>query len=117
MTSDEDQSVFRTRGVRVVIDTTETVEFDAKSHQISDARMERIGKQLRDTHFSPRDRTVGIMRVREIEGFDVAFILGREQDALVITIGRIELPDKDEPLEVLLKRLGPYAIFRGAIGL
>ncbi|MCF6232125.1 MAG: hypothetical protein L3J36_03335 [Rhodobacteraceae bacterium] len=53
---------------------------------------------------------------RELEGYDVAFIVGRDLDTLVITIGAVEVPDPDNPIEALLQKLGPLAIFRGASG-
>ncbi|MGR3313139.1 hypothetical protein [Roseovarius indicus] len=109
-------SVFRYRGLKVVVDTTEKAEFDAKSLRLGDKTMERIGRELAETSFSPRDRVVGDVRVREIEGYDVAFVNGREDSRLVITIGRIERPDPDNPLEEVLKKLGPLAILRGASG-
>jgi hypothetical protein len=110
------ESAFRYRGLKVVIDTTEKAEFDAKGLRLGDRTMERIGRELLETSFSPRDRVVGDVRVREIEGYDVAFVNGREDSRLVITIGRIERPDPDNPLEEVLKKLGPLAIFRGASG-
>jgi hypothetical protein len=110
------ESAFRYRGLKVVIDTTEKAEFDAEGLRLGDGTMERIGRELLETSFSPRDRVVGDVRVREIEGYDVAFVNGREDSRLVITIGRIERPDPDNPLEEVLKKLGPLAIFRGASG-
>ncbi len=110
-------SVFRYRGLKVVVDTTEKAEFDIKGYQISDARMERIGARLRESALSRQDRIVGDIRVREMEGYDVVFIVGREGDTLVITIGAVEVSDPDNPIEKILQKLGPVAIFRGATGL
>ena len=109
-------SAFRYRGLKVVVDTTEKAEFDIKGYQIPDATMEAIARQLRDVSFSRRDRVVGDARVREIDNYDIVFIIGREDDTMVITIGAMILPDPVNPTEELLKKLGPIAIFRGALG-
>lgn len=111
------ENPFRYRGLKVVIDTTEKAEFDAAGLRLGDKVMERIGRELLETSFSPRDRVAGDVRVREIQGYDVAFINGREDGTLVITVGRIERPDPANPLEEVLKKLGPLAIFRGASGI
>jgi len=109
-------SAFRYRGLKVVVDTTEKAEFDIAGYQIPDAAMETIASQLRDVSFSLRDRVIGDARVRAIDGYDVVFIIGREDDTVVITIGAVLMPDPANPTEELLKKLGPIAIFRGASG-
>lgn len=101
----------------MVIDTTEKAEFDIMGYQIPDATMEAIASQLRDVSFSRRDRIVGDVRVRECDGYDIVFIIGREENTMVITIGAVILPDPQSPTEELLQKLGPIAIFRGALGL
>lgn len=111
-----DDSAFRYRGLKVVVDTTEKAEFAIKGYQISDARMERIARRLRESAFSSADRIVGDIRVRELEGYEVVFIVGRDRDTLVITIGAVEVPNADNPIEEILQKLGPVAIFRGASG-
>ncbi len=110
-------SAFRYRGLKVVIDTTEKAEFDIKGYQISDARLERIGRRLRESALFRADRIIGDIRIRRLEGYDVVFIVGRESDTLVITIGAVEVPDPNNPIEVILQKLGYIAIFRGASGL
>jgi len=110
------ESAFRYRGLKVVVDTTEKAEFAIKGYQIGDARMERIARRLRVSAFLQDDRIVGDIRVRELEGYDVAFIVGRDRDTLVITIGAVEVPNPDNPIEELLQKLGSVAIFRGASG-
>ncbi|MCF6232124.1 MAG: hypothetical protein L3J36_03330 [Rhodobacteraceae bacterium] len=46
------------------VDTTEKAEFSIKGYQISDARMERIARRLREAAFSPVDRIAGDIRAR-----------------------------------------------------
>ena len=101
----------------MVVDTTEKAEFDIKGYQIADATMETIASQLRDVSLSRRDRVVGDARVREIDGYDIVFIIGRQDDTMVITIGAVIFPDPRNPTEELLQKLGSIAIFRGALGL
>ncbi|MDF0602943.1 hypothetical protein P1J78_19545 [Psychromarinibacter sp. C21-152] len=99
------------------MDTTEKAEFEIRGLQIPDSTMERIASRLRDVTFSFEDRVVGAVRVRELEGYEVVFLVGREDQTLVVTIGAVEVPNPDDPVEAVLKRLGPLAILRGASGL
>ena len=83
---DLSESAFRYRGLKVVVDTTEKAEFDIKGFQFSDVEMESIANQLRETAFTQNDRVVGDIRIRQIEIYDVAYIIGREGDTMVVTI-------------------------------
>lgn len=110
-------SHFRYRGVEVVVDTTEIAEHDIAGFQISAFDLNAIAENLLSETFSPRDRLVGALRVRELKGYDVIFTVGREERLVVITIGSIRPPDPLEKTEVTLKRLGVLAMLRGASGL
>lgn len=109
-------SAFRVRGIQIVVDTTEQAEFDVAGYQIGDAAMERIARRLKAMPFSSQDRVVGDIRVRLLEGYDVIYIVGRELDKLVVTIGGLRPPDPNDPTENILHRLGMVAMFRGATG-
>ena len=112
-----EESVFRARGVSVVVDTTSVAEFDIADLRIADDVAERIGRQLYSVPFSIRDRVINGVRVRLIEGYDVIFVVGREPHALVVTIGGLRLPDPENPTERLLQKLETIAMFRGVTGL
>lgn len=111
------KSALRHRGVRVEVDTTEIAEWDIASIQIAEDVLERIARNLKTVTHSDRDRVVGDVRVREIEGYDIVFFLGMQDGVMVVTIGKVAIPDPDNATETLLKKLGPLAILRGATGL
>ena len=111
------EKLFRFRGVGVVVDTTETAEFDISLHGVSSRDLEVIHRSLTTVILSEADRYVGPVRIREVSGFDVAFLTTREGDSVVITIGAIQPPSADDPMEEVLKRIGVIAMFRGAAGI
>ena len=110
-------SPFRFRGVRVVVDTVETAEHDIALYAVPEDTVALIGQSLAALPQSKEDRAVGSFLIREIAGFDVVFIVGREGADIVVTIGRIRPPDPAKPTEVILRNLNLAAIFRGATGL
>ncbi|MCH8465107.1 MAG: hypothetical protein LAT78_00825 [Roseinatronobacter sp.] len=112
-----DDPPFRHRGVQILVDTTATAEFDMQIYDIKPETVKDIALSLRALPQSTKDRSVGNFLIREISGFDVAFIVGRAGRDVIITIGRIRPPDTQEPTELLLKYLNIGAIFRGATGL
>jgi len=107
---------FRTRGIGVVADTTEAAEFYIRGYQVSDESLAAIVRSITQVMHSEYDRHVGNVIIREIEGYDVVYIAGRDGDQVVMTVGMVIPPDEDDPTETLLKRLGVMAIFRGATG-
>lgn len=111
------ETAFRHRGLRVVVDTTEKAEFSIRGYQISDAMMERVARQLRESVFLGTARSFGDLWIREIEGYDFVYLIGREQDKLVFTIGAVEPVDPENPIDAILDKLGPLALLRGATGL
>ncbi len=48
-------SAIRHRGVKVVVDTTETAEFDIQGFQIPDVAIEVAAESLRQMPYSPSD--------------------------------------------------------------
>lgn len=111
------RSALRYRGIKPEVDTTEAAEWDVADLGISDAVLEGIARSLCSLPASSVDRVVGSVRIREVGGLDVLFVLSREGHKQVITICGIRRQTPDEPTEVLLKRLGQLAIIRGATGL
>ena len=110
------EKLFRYRGVSVVVDTTETAEFDIALHGVGPRDLEAIHRSLTTVILSESDRSVGPVRIREIAGLDIAFLTTREADRIVITIGAIQPPSADDPMEEVLNRIGVIAMFRGAAG-
>ena len=110
-------SPFRYRGLQVAVDTTETAEFDRELYDITAAAFEAIGTSLARLPHSVDDRLVGDIRIREIDGIDVIFLLSREDATLVATIIGLRPPTPNDPTDAILKRLGTLAILRGASGL
>ena len=108
---------FRFRGVRVVVDTVETAEFDIRLYDVPDATVERIGRSLAKAVQLAGDRAIGNFMIREIDGYDVVFIVGREGQDIVATIGRIRPADPQNPTEEVLRNLSIVAIFRSATGI
>lgn len=100
-----------------MVETTEKAEFDIKGYQIPDATMDRVAARLKESLFSPGDRIVGDLRIRELEGYDVVHFVGRDADGIVITIGHVRTPDPYNPTEQILEKLGMAAMFRGVTGL
>ncbi|MDU8910586.1 hypothetical protein [Aestuariicoccus sp. MJ-SS9] len=109
--------MIRNRGVRVFVDTTETAELDIALFRVPPDIVEAIARNLSDLPVSPRDRHAGNVRIRELSGFDVAFVLTRDNASLVVTIAVLRPPDPDDPLEENLKRLGLLDMIRGASGM
>lgn len=110
------RSPVRHRRVRTVVDAVESADLDMAHYAISEDTLRRIALNLRDHPFSAEDRVVGDIRIREVAGLDVIFIISREESALVITIGGLRPPDPKQPSERILKFLAKLAIFRGASG-
>lgn len=80
-------SVFRNRGLEVVIDTTKEAEFDFASHRLTQRQVEAIGQALKAVPVSNSDRCVGSVRIREVQtGKEVAFLISQEGSEVVVLI-------------------------------
>jgi hypothetical protein len=111
------QGPFRFRNVQVVVDTTQTAEFDIALYSVTETELDVIATSLRKHPFLKGDRSVGDFHIRLIAGYDVVYIVGREARDVVVTIGCILPPDPSNPTEVILQKLEVLAIFRGAAGI
>ena len=109
--------VFRYRGIEVVVDTTQPAELQINGYQVSPSDIEAIERNLSDVMMSDGDQTIGDFRIRVIKGYEVAFVLGREDDLVVVTIAAVVPRQARYRLADVLKGLGKIAIIRGATGL
>jgi hypothetical protein len=110
------ESPFRFRNIQVHVDMTEAAELDVQLYGISEQSLDLMGHALKSLPQSRSDRSVANFLIREIDGFDVVYIVGRDGRDVVITIGRIRPPDPQDPTEAILKGLDLVAIFRGVTG-
>lgn len=95
---------YRYRGVETVVDTTKEAEFDYALHRVDKATQEEIARQLKENPRSSRDRMRGDMRLREIAGWDVMFVIASDRRGWVITIAGVDAPAQMEPhLDYLLR--------------
>ena len=109
-------SPFRYRGVTVVVDTAQSAEFDIRYYSVPGDTVTRIGDAVLRLPQAATDRAVGPFLIREIEAFDVVWMIGREGRDAVITIYRIRPPDPADPTERILQSLNLAAMLRGATG-
>lgn len=110
-------SGFRYRGVEVVVDTTHAAELQIKGYQISRTVVDAIGRSVSDVTFSEYDKVVGDVRIRDVNGYDVAFTVGREGAQVVVTIIAVMPHEPDGSMAAIIETLGVAAILRGASGL
>jgi hypothetical protein len=99
------KSAFRNRGLSVVVDTTQTAEFDFASHRINIGQQEAIATNLKQVPNSPLDRCIGDIRIREIlDGWDVAFLLAFDKnDVVVLVIGLEAAGELESRLNQLIR--------------
>ncbi|WP_308916820.1 hypothetical protein [Jannaschia sp. LMIT008] len=110
-------SYFAKRGLPVRVVTTEQAEFDIAQFGLSERVVEAIGKNLQEVAFSPRDREVAGIRIRELHGYEVMFLTTKVGNAFEVAVGSIRPPDPSDPVDEKLKRLGFLATFRSAFGI
>jgi len=110
-------SGFRHRGIEVVVDTTLPAEFDMAGFQLSENFARNLVHRLRTVTFSATDRCHGIVRIREIDGYDVLFVVGREEKTVVITIGGVLIAESRSTTQELMQRANAIATLRGALGI
>lgn len=99
-------SEFRNRGLRVVVDTTIEAEWRIASLQVPSATVERFAKVLKTTPFSVDDLYFGLLRIRQIDDWDVGFTISQDEEVWVITIWTVELPKQLEAKVRYLLRAG-----------
>lgn len=108
--------VFRHRGVKVVVDTTDTAEFDIQGYQLPEAFLETVERQFIAVPFSDDDICEGSLRARTIDGYDFFFIVGRLDSEMVVTIGGVEVHTDETNLRKALKVAEKVGMLRGATG-
>ena len=97
-------SAFRNRGLNVVVDTIKQAEFDFAKLKLTERQQEIIANTLRALPNSKDDRYVGDMRVREIAGYDIAFVIVRDNDEIAIIIVGVERAQELEtPLQLVVR--------------
>ena len=110
-------SNIRHRGIEIHVDTTAMAELDIKGFQLSDQSLDRIARQLKQVPFSQTDRLADGLRIREIDGYDVIYIVSRHRLDVIVTIAGVRLPSATEPTERVLRKLNFLAMVRSALGL
>ena len=110
-------SEFRYRSLNVLVDTTQPAEFQIQGYQLSDRFMDRVAKSFKAAPLSLSDMEYGALRLRSIDGYDFVFVLGRDVDGLVVTIGDVWPTEKRPKFEELLKKGEFIAMLRGASGM
>ncbi|MEM0937787.1 MAG: hypothetical protein AAGJ91_17985 [Pseudomonadota bacterium] len=86
------------------------------AHHLDDHFLDRVARNLSIVPLSPRGLLEGPVRVREIEGYDLAFLVARRPEAMVITIVRI-WPKGERSMQMrVMQALGVIALFRDASG-
>ncbi len=108
--------LFRHRGVEVVIDTTDTAEFDIADLKLEDDLLESFVRSLKSVPFSKDDLTQGALRARTIQMYDLFFIVGREESEMVVTLGGIQHHESETALRTALKVAEKVGMLRGAAG-
>lgn len=97
-------SVIGHRGVSIRVDTTQAAEFDIKSCQISDSRLEMIANNLSQYPFGPEDAVVGNVRIRSFSDWEILYQINRLDDIVVITIGGVKLKNEEPKFDKLLEK-------------
>lgn len=104
------------RGVRVEVETTLPAELDVALYEVGDERFRQMVRSLANLPVLGSDLTIGSASLRAIDGFDVVYVISRNQLTPIVTIVRIwPTPERDKMLDVL-KSVNWLAIFRGATG-
>ena len=105
------------RGIRVEVETIEPAEFDLASHQLGEEFLGRAARNLANVPVSGRDVVEGPVRIRNMDGFDIAFLLHRSDHRLIVTIGRVWPEEKRARMRSLSQQAEMVAMPRGATGI
>lgn len=109
--------VFRTRGIKTVIDTSDTGEFDIQDLGVSDKTLDSFVSQLIKVPFSDDDICVGFLRGRTIGRYDVIFFVARIESNIVVTIGGVCNHEGKDKLHDALKKVEKLAMIRSVTGI
>lgn len=66
--------------------TSFTAERDFVSAQVADDMLETIAADRKSRPFSSSDEVAGTVRSRRLYGFEVAYLLSRDEQGLAVTI-------------------------------
>lgn len=110
-------SEFRFRGIEVVVDTTLPADFQIKGYQLSDVFMDRVARGFKAAPLRAGDKEFGPVMVRCVEGYDFLYVVGRQEGALVVTIGDVWPTEEMPKIEQILQKGALIAMLRGASGL
>ena len=108
--------VFRHRGIKVVVDTTDTAEFDIQGYQLTVEFLQAVERNFTSVPFSDNDICEGSLRARTIDDYDFFFIVGRLEGEMVVTIGGIQPHESEAALHKALKIAEKIVVLRGAAG-
>lgn len=107
---------FRYKGIKTVVDTTDTAQFDIDSYQITEASQKAVEQNFSTVPFSKNDVSNGAVHARTIDGYDYFFIVGQQEDKLVVTIGGVQTHESEDALRKCMKLAEKVGLFRGVSG-
>ena len=98
-------SEFRTRGIRVVVDTTRAAEIDFSDNYITEEDQERIARNLKHILRSEDDIIEGYLRIREIvPGWEVIFTHYSDNEFyVVLVVGYGKKGEMESAIKYLLR--------------
>jgi len=99
-------SAFDRHRLKVAIHTTKQAEFDFASWHVPGDTQESIARNLKTMPKSPGDRYFGDIRVRQISGWDVAFLIAPLGNEWVILVISVEPPNESERMFDYALRVG-----------
>lgn len=100
------------------METTDSAELSIQGHQLSPQFLNRVALHLKTEPFSRGDELVkGTIRVRTFDGFEFAYVVSRDWDRLVLTIGSVEPVVPQDHSARAMRLLDLVALFRGVTGL
>lgn len=94
----------------------QAAEFDLLHCGLDDAFVAKAARSLAAMPLSPDDTAEGAFRLRRIEGFDIVFLLARDEGRVVATVFRIWPARESDRLRKVLQGIDLLAMLRGAAG-
>jgi len=104
------------RGIAVEVETVEAAEFDLVHYGLDDSFVAKAAHSITALPLASDDLADGAFRLRRIEGFDVVFLLARDDARVVATIFRIWPARESDRLRKVLQGIDLLAMLRGATG-